>query len=157
MGDHVGVVCHFTNAPSTHAPGGELAAAAWLSAAGWSKQPAGDACLAVAGADPNISGARQGLALGGCVQQFMWWVQQQPCHGSGFPRRAARPARPQQPRDAPCAAAVISVAEAQVTHLLRGHARDVAELAAAGGGAPRLLASLSKEGNLRLWDVPREA
>lgn len=52
---------------------------------------------------------------------------------------------------------MISVAEARVTHLLRGHSRDVAELAAAGPGAPRLLASLSRDGSLRLWDVPSEA
>jgi hypothetical protein len=58
MGDHVAVACHFTNAPAEHAPGGELTAACWLSAAGWTDQPAGDACLAVAGADVNISGAQ---------------------------------------------------------------------------------------------------
>jgi hypothetical protein len=58
MGDHVAVACHFTNAPSEHAPGGELTAACWLSAAGWTDQPAGDACLAVAGADINISGTQ---------------------------------------------------------------------------------------------------
>jgi polycomb protein EED/COMPASS component SWD3 len=57
MGEHVGVVVHFTNTASEHAPGGELQAAAWLSAEGWSQHPADDACLAVAGADPNISGA----------------------------------------------------------------------------------------------------
>lgn len=56
MGGHVGVVCRYTNAPSAHAPGGDLAAVAWLSAEGWAQQPAGDACLTVAGADPNISG-----------------------------------------------------------------------------------------------------
>jgi hypothetical protein len=58
MGGHVGVVAHFTNAPTQHAPGGELHALAWMSAAGWNDHhPAGDACLAVAGADTNISGA----------------------------------------------------------------------------------------------------
>ena len=56
MGGHVAVVVHFTNAASEHAPGGELRAAAWLSGEGWSQHPGGDACLAVAGADPNISG-----------------------------------------------------------------------------------------------------
>lgn len=57
MGNHVAVVVHFTNAASEHAAGGGLQAATWLNAAGWSSAPAGDACLAVAGADPNISGA----------------------------------------------------------------------------------------------------
>lgn len=57
MGDHMAVAVHFTNAPSTHAAGGELTAAVWLSTEGWAGGPAGDACLAVAGADPNISGA----------------------------------------------------------------------------------------------------
>ncbi|EFN59527.1 expressed protein [Chlorella variabilis] len=90
MGDHVAVVVHFTNAPSEHAPGGELQAAAWLSAAGWSEHPA-----------------------------------------------------------------VISVVEARVVRLLRGHAREVVELAAVPA-APRLLLSLSRDGNLRLWDVPSE-
>ncbi|KAI3433327.1 hypothetical protein D9Q98_003145 [Chlorella vulgaris] len=105
MGEHVGVVVHFTNTASEHAPGGELQAAAWLSAEGWSQHPAGDACLAVAGADPNIS--------------------------------------------------VISVVEARVVRLLCGHKREVLELAAVPA-APRLLLSLSRDGNLRLWDVPSE-
>lgn len=56
MGGHVAVVVHFTNTASEHAAGGGLQAAAWLSAAGWSEAPAGDACLAVAGADACISG-----------------------------------------------------------------------------------------------------
>ena len=51
---------------------------------------------------------------------------------------------------------MISVVEGRVTHLLQGHTREVAELAAAGAGAPRLLLSLSRDGNLRLWDVPTE-
>lgn len=37
-----------------------------------------------------------------------------------------------------------------------GHTKEVIELAA-GRDAPRLLLSLSKDGNLRLWDVPTEA
>ncbi|KAL4418960.1 hypothetical protein ABPG77_000873, partial [Micractinium sp. CCAP 211/92] len=49
----------------------------------------------------------------------------------------------------------ISVVEARVIHLLRGHAREVVELAATKA-APRLLLSLSRDGNLRLWDVPSE-
>ena len=52
---------------------------------------------------------------------------------------------------------MISVVEAQVIRLLHGHAAEVVELAAAGAAAPRLLASLSRDGNLRLWDVPGEA
>lgn len=65
MGDHVALVVHFTNAPSEHAPGGQLGAAAWLGAQGWSQHPHGDACLAVAGEDPNISGeARTVVPLG---------------------------------------------------------------------------------------------
>lgn len=63
MGNHVAVVVHFANTASEHAPGGGLQAAAWLSAAGWSDAPAGDACLAVAGADPSISGG-SGLVNG---------------------------------------------------------------------------------------------
>lgn len=61
------------------------------------------------------------------------------------------------PTSLPLSTAVISVAEARVTHLLRGHTREVVELAAAGAGAPRLLASLARDGCLRLWDVPSEA
>ncbi len=51
---------------------------------------------------------------------------------------------------------VISVVDARVTHLLRGHTREVVELASCSGRPARLL-SLSKEGNVRLWDVPSEA
>lgn len=39
--------------------------------------------------------------------------------------------------------------------LLCGHKREVLELAAVPA-APRLLLSLSRDGNLRLWDVPSE-
>lgn len=106
MGGHVAIVAHLTNAPSAHTPGGPLSAAAWLPAAAWSGQPDGDAALAVAGGDANIS--------------------------------------------------IISVAEARVARLLRGHAREVVELAACAG-RPRLLASLGRDGGLRLWDVPSEA
>lgn len=42
-----------------------------------------------------------------------------------------------------------------MVRLLRGHAREVVELAAVPA-APRLLLSLSRDGNLRLWDVPSE-
>ncbi|PSC76625.1 wd g-beta repeat-containing [Micractinium conductrix] len=105
MGGHLAVAAHFTNAPTQHAPGGGLQCAAWLSAQGWSDHPDGDACLAVAGADTNIS--------------------------------------------------VISVVEARVVKLLQGHTKEVAELAAVPA-APRLLASLSRDGNLRLWDLPSE-
>lgn len=51
--------------------------------------------------------------------------------------------------------AVISVVEACVTRLLRGHTKEVVDLAATAA-APRLLLSLSRDGNLRLWDVPSE-
>jgi WD40 repeat protein len=51
---------------------------------------------------------------------------------------------------------VISVVEARVVRLLRGHSREMVELAAVPA-APRLLLSLSRDGNLRLWDVPSEA
>ena len=44
-----------------------------------------------------------------------------------------------------------------MTKLLRGHSSEVVELSAAEAAAPRLLASLSRDGNLRLWDVPAEA
>ena len=50
---------------------------------------------------------------------------------------------------------VISVVEARVVKLLQGHTKEVAELAAVPA-APRLLASLSRDGNLRLWDLPSE-
>ena len=91
MGDHVAVACHFTNAPSEHAPGGELTAACWLSAAGWTDQPAGDACLAVAGADVNISGthanprcspASQGAAGYGAADTAVSPVSLTPARGS---------------------------------------------------------------------------
>lgn len=149
MGDHVALVVHFTNAPSEHAPGGELSAAAWLSSEGWSQHPQGDACLAVAGADPNISGEQQGFrraltsTTGHCQAASGNWA----CRVN---RNVTLPS--------PCLNhAVISVAEARVVKLLRGHTSEVVELSAAGAAAPRLLASLSRDGNLRLWDVAAEA
>eukprot|EP00887_Chlorella_sp_A99_P005555 scaffold1.g5555.t1 len=106
MGDYVAVAVHFTNAPSEHAPGGELAAMAWLAGdAGLPPQPQGDALLAVGGADAAVS--------------------------------------------------VISVAEARVVRLLRGHSKEVAELAACTA-RPALLLSLARDGELRLWHVPSE-
>jgi WD40 repeat protein len=51
---------------------------------------------------------------------------------------------------------VISVAESRVVRLLRGHTREVVELAAVPA-RPDLLLSLSRDGDLRLWDVPSEA
>jgi WD40 repeat protein len=51
---------------------------------------------------------------------------------------------------------VISVVEARVVKLLQGHSKEVVELAAAPA-EPHLLLSLSKDGNVRLWDVPEEA
>ena len=106
MEDYVGLVVQLHNQPSEHAAGGELQAACWVSTAGWTPHPHGDAALAVAGADPAIS--------------------------------------------------VVSVVEARVVQLLRGHEREVVELAAAPA-APRLLLSLAKGGNVRLWDVPEAA
>lgn len=50
---------------------------------------------------------------------------------------------------------MISVVEACITRLLRGHTKEVVDLAATAA-APRLLLSLSRDGNLRLWDVPSE-
>lgn len=105
MADHLGVVVHLHNQPSQHAPGGELQAACWLSAEGWSPHPHGDALLVVSGGDANIS--------------------------------------------------VISAVEARVVVLLRGHDKEVVELAGAAG-QPGLLASLSRDGNLRLWDAREE-
>ena len=78
MGGHLAVAAHFTNAPTQHAPGGGLQCAAWLSAQGWSDHPDGDACLAVAGADTNISGGWVGhdwwevLPGGGGSAQQAW-------------------------------------------------------------------------------------
>lgn len=149
MGDHVALVVHFTNAPSEHAPGGELSAAAWLSSEEWNKHPHGDACLAVAGADPTISGEQQGSyhaltsTTGHCQATSGDWACRVHVNAS---------------LSHPCLKhAVISVAEARVVKLLRGHTSEVVELCAAGAAAPRLLASLSRDGNLRLWDVAAEA
>ena len=50
---------------------------------------------------------------------------------------------------------IISVVEAAVVKLLRGHTKDVVDLAATPAH-PTLLASLSRDGNLRLWDVEKE-
>ncbi|KAK9857210.1 hypothetical protein WJX84_002581 [Apatococcus fuscideae] len=105
MGDFIGMVVHFTNDKTDHAQGGELATCCWVSTDGWSRHPHGDACLAVAGADANIS--------------------------------------------------VISVVDAQVVRLLKGHRKEVLDLAACAS-IPGLLASLSRDGTARLWDVPSE-
>lgn len=105
MADYIGVVVHFVNQKTDHAEGGELHTACWINSQGWSAHPHGDACLAVAGADPAIS--------------------------------------------------IISVVEAAVIKLLRGHTKDVVDLAATPEH-PRLLVSLSRDGNLRLWDVADE-
>jgi len=50
---------------------------------------------------------------------------------------------------------VISVVEARVIKLLKGHVKEVICLDAVRS-KPSLLLSLSKEGNLRLWDVGEE-
>jgi hypothetical protein len=56
MAGHVSVVVQLSNSQTEFTEGGGLQALAWLSGEGWSDHPAGSACLAVAGADPNISG-----------------------------------------------------------------------------------------------------
>lgn len=50
---------------------------------------------------------------------------------------------------------IISVVEAAVVKLLQGHSKDVIDLSAAPAH-PNLLVSLSKDGNIRLWNVPEE-
>lgn len=102
MGSYIGVAVHFTNEATEHTSGGGLQACAWLHANSWSQHQHGDACLAVAGVDPNIS--------------------------------------------------VISVTESRVIRLLEGHSREVVQLASAAA-APKLLASLSRDGELRTWNV----
>ncbi|KAK9837156.1 hypothetical protein WJX81_006855 [Elliptochloris bilobata] len=47
---------------------------------------------------------------------------------------------------------VISVVEARVITLLRGHSREVIDLVASAA-RPGLLASLARDGNLRVWDA----
>jgi WD40 repeat protein len=106
MGDYIGVVVHFVNSKTEHAEGGELQAATWINSKDWTEHPHGDACLAVAGADPSIS--------------------------------------------------IISVVEAAVVKLLKGHTKDVVDLATTAN-EPKLLLSLSKDGNIRLWNVVEEA
>ena len=106
MADYIGVVVQFVNQKTEHTEGGELQTACWINSQGWTDHPHGDACLAVAGADPAIS--------------------------------------------------IVSVVEAAVIKLLRGHTKDVVDLAATPEH-PKLLVSLSRDGNLRLWDVPSEA
>lgn len=106
MGDHIGVVTHFTNVPTDHSPGGNLTTATWLNADTWTQHPYGDACVAVSGEDGMIS--------------------------------------------------IISVVEARVIKLLKGHARGVADVTASAASRPELLASLSKDGKILLWDVVSE-
>ena len=84
MADHVAVVVQLANAPSQHAPGGQLQVAAWLAADGWAEQPAGEACLAVAGQDPNISGELGwGAWVGGGGESEGGWEEQ--CSGVVLP------------------------------------------------------------------------
>mmetsp|Transcript_40370 Transcript_40370/g.114287 ORF Transcript_40370/g.114287 Transcript_40370/m.114287 type:complete len:336 (+) Transcript_40370:195-1202(+) len=105
MGGHVGIVVHFQNVETEHTAGGELGVCAWINSAGWREHPLGDAILAVAGKDRNIS--------------------------------------------------IISVVESRVIHMLKGHASDVIDLCGCLG-KPALLASLSKDGHVRVWDVHRQ-
>lgn len=105
MGEFIAVVVNFTNQKTEHADGGELHVCTWLHARHVTQHPHGDALLAVAGADHNIS--------------------------------------------------IISIVEAQVIGLLKGHTKDVVDLSACPG-KPRLLVSLSKDGNVRVWDTAQE-
>ncbi|KAG7672116.1 putative Polycomb group protein FIE2 [Nannochloris sp. 'desiccata'] len=50
---------------------------------------------------------------------------------------------------------IISVVEAAVVKLLKGHTKDVVDLATTAK-EPALLLSLSRDGNIRLWDVVNE-
>ncbi|KAG1680725.1 hypothetical protein FOA52_008057 [Chlamydomonas sp. UWO 241] len=102
MGDYVAVVVHFANQATEHHAGGDLSACAWISAAGLSNHPNGDAWLTVAGKDPVIQ--------------------------------------------------ILSVAEARVIGQLPGHTSEVTHLCSPAG-LPGLLLSLSRDGNIRLWDV----
>lgn len=53
------------------------------------------------------------------------------------------------------AISIISVVEACVVKLLKGHVKDVVDLSSAASKS-NLLLSLSRDGNLRLWDVKTE-
>ncbi|DBB08847.1 hypothetical protein WJX82_004976 [Trebouxia sp. C0006] len=55
MGDFIAVVVNFTNQKTEYADGGELHTCTWLSGQHSTPHPHGDALLAVAGADHNIS------------------------------------------------------------------------------------------------------
>ncbi|CAL8464853.1 g4388 [Coccomyxa elongata] len=50
---------------------------------------------------------------------------------------------------------IISIVEAKVVFLLKGHSAAVIDLVSCSA-RPGLLASLSKDGNVRVWDVPTE-
>ena len=50
---------------------------------------------------------------------------------------------------------IISVVEAAVVKLLKGHTKDVMDLATTAN-EPELLLSLSRDGNIRLWNVVKE-
>lgn len=105
MGDFIAVVVNFTNQKTDHAVGGDLQACTWINATRVTKHPHGDALLAVAGADHNIS--------------------------------------------------LISIVEARVVSLFKGHSKTVIDLAAPSD-CPGLLVSLSIDGNIRLWHASRE-
>lgn len=53
------------------------------------------------------------------------------------------------------AISIISVVESRVIKLLRGHTKEVIDISSIPS-SPNLLVSLSKDGNIRLWDVPSE-
>ncbi|KAK9807273.1 hypothetical protein WJX73_006418 [Symbiochloris irregularis] len=105
LSEFVAVVAQLSNRKTAHSKGGDIYTCAWLNSEGLTQHPHGDACLAVAGAEGEIS--------------------------------------------------VISVAECRVTCMLQGHASAVVDLSAAAE-QPGILASLAKDGTLKVWDVARE-
>eukprot|EP00873_Tetraselmis_striata_P035696 jgi/Tetstr1/455960/TSEL_042741.t1 len=102
VGQNVGVVVHFQNVETEFSSGGELGVCAWVSSKGVTAHKHGDAILAVAGKDPNIS--------------------------------------------------IISVAEGSVIRLLQEHKAEVVDMCGCAA-KPGWLASVCKDGEVRLWDV----
>lgn len=99
------MVVQFQNVETEFTSGGELSVCAWVKSDGVTAHEHGDAILAVAGKDTNIS--------------------------------------------------IISVAEGSVIRLLKEHKTEVVDLCGCAS-KPGWLASLSKDGELRVWDVGNE-